>query len=400
MALRALRRNKVRSGLTMLGISIGILAVIAMVALGRGASTMIYTQINAAGRNIILVFPEAVTVRGFSMGLGTSTTLRPGDAAAIAREVPSVLSVAPMIRARHQLVYGSQNWIPLAILGTTPDFLEIREWPVDEGVSLSDQDVASHARVCVLGRTVAENLFHGESPVNETVRIRNMPFKVVGLLARKGLNPMGLDQDDILVTPWTTTKALLQGSAFDTIDQILVSAVSQSRMPEAAQEISALLRQRHHLAPEEENDFAVLTMTEMAAVLTRTSKLMTTLLGIVASISLLVGGIGIMNVMLVSVVQRTHEIGLRMALGARRRDILVQFLTEAGVLSIVAGMAGTVAGILAAVVLSKTTHWPVFVSPGSVSLAFLFSAAVGIFFGLYPALRASSLNPIDALRYE
>jgi putative ABC transport system permease protein len=399
-ALRALRRNKVRSGLTMLGIAIGILAVIAMVALGRGASTMIYTQINAAGKNIILVLPEAVRVRGFSMGLGTSTTLSPGDAAAIARDVLSVLSVAPMIRAREQLVFGSRNWIPLAILGTTPEFLEIREWPVEEGVSLSALDLASHARVCVLGQTVADNLFQGASPVGETVRIRNMPFKVIGLLSRKGLNPMGLDQDDILVTPWTTTKTLIQGSAFDSIDQILVSAVSQSRMPEAALEIRELLRQRHHLAPEEEDNFGVLTMTEMAEVLTRTSKLMTTLLGIVASISLLVGGIGIMNVMLVSVAQRTHEIGLRLAVGARRRDILVQFLTEAGVLSVVAGMAGTLAGILAAVVLSETTHWPVFVSPGSVSVAFLFSAAVGMFFGLYPALRASRLDPIDALRYE
>jgi len=400
LALRALRTNKIRTGLTMLGISIGILAVIAVVAVGRGASAMIYTQINAVGRNIVMVLPEAATLRGLSFGAGSVTSLTPGDATAILSEVPSVVSVAPMIRAREQLVYGNQNWMPLMVLGTSPAFLEIREWPVDDGAPMTDQEVASTAKVGLLGRTVAQNLFQREPPIGQTIRIRNMPFRVIGILGSKGINPMGLDQDDIILTPWTTTRALLQGSSFNNLSQILVSTVSQSSMPEASRDISALLRQRHRLDPDQENDFTILTMAEMASLLTRTAKFMTTLLGTIASISLLVGGIGIMNVMLVSVVQRTHEIGLRMAVGATRRDILAQFLMEAGVLSVVAGLFGTLAGIVVAEVLSRTSHWPIYVSVGSVAIAFAFSAAVGMFFGFYPALRASRLDPIDALRHE
>ena len=400
LALRALRTNKIRTGLTMLGISIGILAVIAVVAVGRGASAMIYTQINAVGRNIVMVLPEAATLRGLSFGAGSVTSLTPGDAAAILAEVPSVVAVAPMIRAREQLVYGNQNWMPLMILGTSPAFLDIREWTLDEGAMMTDQDVATTARVCMLGRTVAQNLFQGEPAVGETIRIRNVPFRVIAILGPKGINPMGLDQDDIIVTPWTTTKALLQGSSFNNLSQILISTVSQASMSEASRGISALLRQRHHLDPGQENDFTIFTMDEMAVLLTQTAKFMTTLLGTIASISLLVGGIGIMNVMLVSVVQRTHEIGLRMAVGATRRDILAQFLMEASVISIVAGLLGTLAGIVAAEVLSRTSHWPIYVSVGSVAIAFTFSAGVGMFFGFYPALRASRMDPIDALRHE
>lgn len=400
LALRTLRTNMVRTSLTMLGISVGILAVIAVVAVGRGASAMIYTQINAVGRNIIMVLPEAATLRGLSFGAGSTTALTPGDASAIRSEVSTVVAVAPMIRAREQLVYGNQNWIPLMILGTSPAFLDIREWTLEDGVPMTDQDVATAARVCVIGRTVAASLFQGATPVGETIRIRNVSFKVLGVLGRKGMNPMGLDQDDILVIPWTTTRALLQGSTFNNLAQILVSAASPSSIPEASRDIAALLRQRHHLEPDQDNDFTILTMADMSSILTQTARFLTTLLGSVASISLLVGGIGIMNVMMVSVVQRTHEIGLRMAVGARRRDILAQFLMEAGVLSIVAGLAGTVAGIIATELLSRMSHWPVSVTPGSVAVAFMFSAAVGIFFGFYPALRASRMDPIDALRHE
>jgi len=400
LALRTLRANKVRTSLTMLGISVGILAVIAVVAVGRGASAMIYTQINAVGRNIIMVLPEAATLRGLSFGAGSTTALTPGDASAIRSEVSTVVAVAPMIRAREQLVYGNQNWIPLMILGTSSAFLDIREWMLEDGVPMTDQDVASAARVCLIGKTVAGNLFQGENPVGETIRIRNVSFKVLGVLGRKGMNPLGLDQDDLLLIPWTTTRALLQGSTFNNLSQILVSAATPSSIPEASRDIAALLRQRHHLEPEQENDFTILTMADMSSILTQTARFLTTLLGSIASISLLVGGIGIMNVMLVSVVQRTHEIGLRMAVGARRRDILAQFLMEACVLSVVAGLAGTVAGIIAAELLSRTSHWPVSVTPGSVGIAFMFSAAVGIFFGFYPALRASRMDPIDALRHE
>jgi putative ABC transport system permease protein len=361
---------------------------------------MITTQIGAVGRNIVMVLPEAATLRGLSFGAGSVTSLTPGDASAILAEVPSVRYVAPMIRAREQLVYGSQNWNPLMILGTSPSFLEIREWPVEDGSPITEQDVAAGVKVCLLGRTVADNLFHGDPAVDETIRIRNMPFRVAGILGRKGINPMGLDQDDIIVAPWTTTRSLLQGSSFNNLSQILVSTFSPSSMADASRDISVLLRQRHHLDDDQDNDFTIFTMTEMAALLIRTAKYMTTLLGVIASISLLVGGIGIMNVMFVSVVQRTHEIGLRMAVGATRRDILSQFLMEAGVLSIVAGLLGTLAGIAAAEMLSRTSHWPIYVSSGSVAVAFLFSAAVGLFFGFYPALRASRLDPIEALRHE
>jgi len=400
LALGSLRRNKFRTGLTMLGIAIGVLAVIATLAVGRGASVMITTQLNAVGRNILLVLPETAMLRGLAYGAGSSTSITPEDAVAIRSDLRSVRWVAPMIRTREPLVYGNRNWVPMAILGTNELFLEIREWPMDEGTPFTAEQVSSGARVCLLGRTVAAQLFQGEPALRETVRIRNMPFQVAGILGSKGVNMMGLDQDDIVMLPWTTTRSLILGSAFSTLQQILISTETPADLEPAAAEITALLRQRHRLTPDQENDFTVLTMTEMGQILSQTASLMTTLLGTLASIALLVGGIGIMNVMLVSVAQRTHEIGLRMAVGARRRDILIQFLTEAGVLAVVAGSAGSLAGIGSAELITRATHWPVFVTTGSIGLAYAFALAVGLFFGFFPALRAARLDPVEALRYE
>jgi ABC-type antimicrobial peptide transport system permease subunit len=400
LALVSLRRNKVRAGLTMLGIAIGVLAVIATLAVGRGASAMITTQLNAVGKNILLVLPEAAMLRGLSFGAGSATSLTPQDAAAIRAEVRSVRLAAPMIRTRDPLVNGNRNWTPMVILGTSAAFLEIREWPLEEGSPFTEDHVASGARVCLLGRTVAVQLFQDEPVIGEMIRIRNMPFKVVGILGQKGVNLMGIDQDDMVILPWTTVKSSLLGSAFNNLHQILLSTESPGDLEDAAGEVTSLLRQRHRLTADQENDFTVLTMTEMAVVLNQTAKTMTTLLGILASIALIVGGIGIMNVMFVSVVQRTHEIGLRMAVGARRRDILIQFLMEAGVLSIVAGSAGAIAGVGVAEIITRTTHWPVTISIGSISVAYAFSAAVGLAFGFFPALRASRLDPVEALRYE
>jgi putative ABC transport system permease protein len=400
LALRSLRRNRVRTALTMLGIVIGIASVIAMVGIGEGASTMIQNQINSMGRNLLMVLPGAASSGGFSWGAGSVTTLTPEDGAALAKELPSIRAVTPIVRTRAQLVYGDQNWVPVSVMGTGIEFVDVRDWPLDEGIFFTDSDVASAARVCVLGRTVAENLFLGESPLGKFLRIKNMPFKVSGLLAGKGTNAMGQDQDDVVLAPWTTVKKVLQGSAFNNVDQLLVTAVSAPAMAPAADDLTALLRQRHHIRDGEENDFRILTMAEMATTVTQTSRVMTLLLAFIASISLLVGGIGIMNIMLVSVVERTREIGLRAAVGARSRDIRRQFLFEAVALSTVAGVIGMALGAGAAAILSHTLHWPTRIAPASIGMAFLFSCAVGIFFGFYPAMRASRLDPIEALRYE
>jgi len=398
LAIRSLLRNKVRTALTMLGIVIGIASVIAMVAMGQGASTMIQDQISAMGRNILMVFPGASSSGGFSFGGGTSTTLTPDDGAAAARELPSIRAVAPIMRARSQIVYSGQNWVPQSMIGTTPGFLDVRDWEMEEGNFFTDADVFSSAKVCVIGLTVQENLFAGESPVQKTIRIKNMPFKVLGVLSRKGTNAMGQDQDDVVLAPWTTVKKTLQGSAFNNVDQLLVSATSDTAA--ATADITALIRQRHRLNEGEDNDFRVLTMNEMASTVTETSRVMTLLLAVIASISLVVGGIGIMNIMLVNVVERTREIGLRMAVGARKRDILMQFLMEATVLSVAAGLIGMALGASAAWVIARTLSWPTLISAGSIGISFAFSCAVGIFFGFYPAMRAARMDPIEALRHE
>ncbi len=400
LALSSLRRNRVRTGLTMLGIVIGIASVIAMVGIGQGASTMIQEQIGSMGRNLLMVLPGAASSGGFSWGAGSATTLTPEDGVALVREISTIRAVTPVVRTRAQLVYGDQNWVPVSILGSGTEFTDVRDWPLEEGAFFADSDVLSAARVCVLGRTVVDNLFLGEDPLGRFLRIKNMPFKVVGVLTSKGTNAMGQDQDDVVLAPWTTVKKVLQGSAFDNVDALLVTATSGSAMAPAGDDLTALLRQRHHIHPGEENDFRILTMAEMATTVSQTSRVMTLLLAVIASISLLVGGIGIMNIMLVSVVERTREIGLRAAVGARSRDIRRQFLFEAVALSTVAGVLGIGLGAGAAEFLSRTLHWPVTIAAGSIGLAFLFSCGVGVFFGLYPAVRAARLDPIEALRYE
>jgi len=400
LSLRSLLRNKVRTALTMLGIVIGIASVITMVAIGQGASKMIQDQINSMGRNLLMVRPGAASSSGFSWGAGTGQNLTPNDGDSIAKEVASVRAVAPAVRTRAQIIYGSLNWTPQSIQGTSPAFMDVRDWEVDEGAFFTDQDVVSVAKVCVIGRTVAEKLFLDTPPIGETIRIKNMPFRVVGILAKKGTTAYGTDQDDVLLLPWTTVKRTLQGSAFNNVDLLYVTARSASSMDDATQEITALLRQRHRLRTGEDSDFQIQAMTEMASTVTQTSNVMTLLLSLIASVSLIVGGIGIMNIMLVSVVERTREIGLRKAVGARRRDILLQFMTEAIVLCLSAGIVGMGLGVAASSVISQTLKWPVLISPVSIGIAFGFSCAVGVFFGFYPAFRASRLDPIEALRYE
>jgi putative ABC transport system permease protein len=401
LAIHSLGRNKFRTFLTMLGIVIGIGAVIAMVAIGQGASKRIESQINSMGRNLLMVLPGAATSGGFSFGAGSVTTLTPDDGAAITKEIRSVEAVTPIARTRGlQLVYGSVNWAPNQILGAAPAFVEVRDWPVEEGAFFTEQDIFSASKVCVLGASVAENLFQGESPVGKVIRVKNMPFRVLGVLIKKGTSAMGQDQDDLMVCPWTTVKMVLQGSAFHNIDQLLVSANSAAELPDAVADITNLLRQRHRMRESEPSDFRILLMSEMMAATSENTKTMTLFVTMIAAISLLVGGIGIMNIMLVSVVERTREIGLRMAVGARRQDIMLQFLMEAVALSTLAGLIGIAIGAGSALLFGWLLHWPTLIAPASIAASFIFSCLVGVFFGFYPAMRASRLDPIEALRYE
>ena len=399
IALRALARNKTRSLLTTLGIIIGIAAVIAVVAVGQGASSMIKSQISTLGSNLITIFPGSSKSGGFHWGMGSQQNLTVDDAEAIARECPYVTAVTPVVRAGAQCVYREKDWAT-SIQGVDTSFQTVRNWDMAEGAFFTEADVRSATRVCVLGKTVAERLFEGQDPVGETVRVRGMSFRVLGVLAMKGTTAWGQDQDDTIVTPWTTVRRVLLRSPFNNVNQILISISSIKVLEEARRDITSLLRQRHRLGPGVDDDFSIMDITEVTQTITQVSRLMSALLAVIASVSLVVGGIGIMNIMLVSVTERTREIGLRMAVGARRRDILVQFLAEAVILSGIGGIFGIAAGAATAHVLARVNKWPVLISPGAVFIALLFSAAVGIFFGFYPAWRAARLNPIESLRYE
>jgi ABC-type antimicrobial peptide transport system permease subunit len=450
-ALRALRRNPMRAALTTLGIVIGVGAVIAMMEIGKGSSEAIQKSIASMGANNLLVQPGTAASGGVSFGSGSVMTLTPQDAEAILKECPAVRSVAPVVRARTQVVYAGRNWVPFSIYGTTPAYLEVRDWnSLAEGEIFTDRDVRNANRVCLLGQTLVRELFQGASPIGKDIRINNVLFKVVGVLSRKGANMMGMDQDDVVMAPWTTIKYRVAGTRLDNanqsstssgsgssssvnslsqlypggqqslypeqsaiqaadtplpvrftnVDQIMVSARSSNEIQTAISQMTAVLRERHRIHRGEPDDFHIRDMTEMTKVLSSTATLMTNLLLCVALISLVVGGVGIMNIMLVSVTERTREIGLRMAVGARSRDILRQFLVEAVVLCLAGGAMGILLGHGGSHLVRLFLHWPIGTSLVAIASAVLVSASVGILFGYYPAWKASRLDPIDALRYE
>jgi putative ABC transport system permease protein len=402
IALNALRTNKMRSALTMLGIIIGVGAVIATVAVGSGATQRIQEQIQSIGSNVIIVLPGSITSSGIRLGSGNAVTLTEDDARAIAAECPDVQAVAPTSRGGAQIVYGNNNWAT-SIQGTTPDYLSIRDLGIQSGAAFSQQDVDSSAKVALLGQTVVNNLFNGQDPIGQVIRIKNVPFTVVGTLIPKGQSPTGQDQDDVILMPISTAKKKVLGSSqanSGSVGTLLVQARAPQVIDEAQREMETLLRQRHRLQPNQDDDFSIRNMEEIFQAQESSSRVMSILLASIASVSLIVGGIGIMNIMLVSVTERTREIGLRQAIGAKTKDILTQFLVEAVALSIMGGVAGIIIGVVASKLISYFAKWSTLVSPSAILMAFVFSALVGVFFGFYPARKAALLDPIDALRYE
>ena len=397
IALRALRRNLMRSALTMLGIIIGVAAVIAMVAIGTGAKEQVASSIAQIGQNTVLVMSGAGSRGGVRGGWGSSPTLTRQDYEAIRKEIPGVIRATPDVRKNAQVMAGNQN-VNTTVNGAGEDYAEIRAWEFLEGGNFSAADVKASAKVAILGQTVATNLFGDASPVGQVVRIQNAPYVVVGLLKPKGMSMMGSDQDDVVLVPWTSALVRLTGT--DSFRSITVQAESAEQVETVMEELSALLRQRHRIRDGAEDDFHVRSQQEIMEMATSTAQTMTLLLAAIAGVSLLVGGIGIMNIMLVSVTERTREIGVRMAVGARGGDILLQFLVEAVVLSVGGGLIGIGLGEGIAQIVSAKLGWNTLVSPESVALAFAFSAAIGIFFGFYPARKAAGLDPIEALRYE
>ncbi|MBI4644954.1 MAG: ABC transporter permease [Deltaproteobacteria bacterium] len=451
-SLHGLRRNVMRAALTTLGIIIGVAAVIAMMEIGRGSASAIQRTIASMGANNLMIFPGTAASGGVSFGAGSVMTLTPQDAEAILREAPAVKATAPVVRARTQVVYGNRNWVPIFIYGTIPEYLDVREWPLAQGEVFTEQDVRNASKVCVLGQRLGRELFQGESPLGKEVRINNVAFKVIGILSPKGANMMGIDQDDIVLAPWTSIKYRVAGSAmtnvnqsaqtttsstdtsqkvntlsqiypntkvnlypeqsatqaantplpvrFTNVDQIVAAARSTREIPTAIEQINQLLRERHRIKPGAPEDFSIRDMTEMTKALASTATMMTKLLLVVALISLVVGGVGIMNIMLVSVTERTREIGLRMAVGAWSRDILQQFLAESVLLCFCGGIAGILVGRGISLLITALLNWPTEMSLDAILAAFVVSVTVGIIFGYYPAWKASRLDPINALRYE
>jgi putative ABC transport system permease protein len=399
IAYRALARNKMRAALTMLGVIIGVGAVIAMVSIGQGAQASVQAQISSFGTNLLFVSAGAQNVGGVRSGTGDSgtNTLTEDDLEAIRREVPSISAISPSINTRQQLVVGNQNW-NTSIQGVSQDLPGIRKWTVNSGEFFTDADVRSSARVIVVGQTIVDSLFYGTDPVGQYVRVMDLPFRVVGVLGRKGQDAQGRDQDDTAFAPYTTVQKKLLGST--RIQTAYVSAISADATYTAQLQITDLLRQRHKLSGDQSNDFTVRNMSDVAEAANETNSIMTWLLGSIAGVSLLVGGIGIMNIMLVSVTERTREIGIRMAIGARSSAVRTQFLIESIVLSLTGGIIGILLGIVTSLVIPVMLGWPTLVSTTAIIGSVLFSAAVGIFFGYYPARKAAALDPIDALRYE
>jgi putative ABC transport system permease protein len=402
IAFRALRMNKLRSSLTMLGIIIGVAAVIATVAIGSGATQRIQEQIASVGSNLIIVLPGSTTSSGLRMGSGNAVTLSEADAKDLVAQCPDIALATPTVRGGAQVVFENNNWATI-IFGATPDYLIIRDLSMADGVAFSQQDVIGATKVALLGKTVVNNLFGDADPIGQTIRIKQVPFTVVGVLTPKGQSSNGQDQDDVILLPISTAKRKVIGikqANADAVDVIMMQAKSSNQMQPAQDEAEALLRQRHHLSPAEADDFSIRNLQEIFAAQEASSSIMSLMLAGVASVSLIVGGIGIMNIMLVSVRERTREIGLRQAVGAKVQDILTQFLVEAVTLAIVGGFVGVLLGIGASTVISRLAGWNTVVGPGAVALAVFFSALVGIGFGYYPARKAAYLDPIEALRSE
>ncbi|HSU29711.1 MAG TPA: ABC transporter permease [Bryobacteraceae bacterium] len=402
IAWRALVTNKVRAALTMLGVIIGVAAVIATVAVGTGATARIQQQIAGLGSNLLIIIPGSITTSGIRLGSGNALTLSEDDARAIVAQCPAVKLAAPVVRGGQQVVAGSSNWAT-AVLGVTPDYLEARDLSIEAGIGFTAQDVESANKVAILGKTVVENLFAGSTPLGQTIRIRNVPLLVIGVLSPKGQSPGGQDQDDVVLMPLSTAKKKVLGvsqASAGAVGAIMVQAIGPEAVNTAQVQTHDLLRQRHHLQPSADDDFTIRNLQEIFAAQETSARVMALLLAIIASVSLIVGGIGIMNIMLVSVTERTREIGLRQAVGARTDDILLQFLVEAVAISLLGGVLGIGLGLVTSIIISRIAHWSTLISPASIMIAFVFSGLVGVFFGYYPARKAAFLNPIDALRYE
>jgi putative ABC transport system permease protein len=398
VSLNALMRNKFRSFLTMLGIIIGVASVIAMLAIGEGSKKSIQDQISSMGSNLVMVMPGTQMMGGVQQGNSSSKALEIKDVETIKRDCPSIQNVTPEVRGGGQVVAGSNNW-PTTFYGGDVNYLDIKKVEVKSGRMFTEQEVSSAAKVCLIGQTVADNLFGDDvDPVGQTIRFKNIPVKVIGLLAEKGENTFGMDQDDLLIGPYTTVQKRML--AITHINAILGSALSEETTAQAVTEITAAMRSSHKLSTGEEDDFQIRTQAELVSTFSSISNILTTLLGAISAISLLVGGIGIMNIMYVSVTERTREIGLRMSIGGRGLDILMQFLIESIMLSVIGGVFGILLGVAASMIIGNLTGWPIAVMPMAVVMSFLVCTAIGIFFGWYPARKASNLNPIDALRFE